>query len=309
MDYMPWAAQPSHLGGIPRRVVFTTVGALSKLWISFLNSTQVHNQQTLFNLVKSRPRGTPLLTISNHMSTLDDPLMWGLRGLPADPKLGRWCLAANDICFTNALFSYFFRLGKCIPITRGAGIYQPHMNEALDRLKEGEWLHTFPEGKVSQENKPICRLKWGVASLIARAAVPPIVLPIAHSGFEKVMPEKYWFGRRPFLPLCFKKISIVVGEPMQFDIPGLKQTAKILTGQASGALRSIQKTSTDRPYTSWALPAQEFKPGSRVTSERNGHVPEDRSVHWLYSHISEQIRTVLQELYSKAKHLNGSSES
>eukprot|EP00249_Psilotum_nudum_P013811 c24527_g1_i2 orf=196-786(-) len=141
MDYMPWAAQPSHLGGIPRRVVFTTVGALSKLWISFLNSTQVHNQQTLFNLVKSRPRGTPLLTISNHMSTLDDPLMWGLRGLPADPKLGRWCLAANDICFTNALFSYFFRLGKCIPITRGAGIYQPHMNEALDRLKEGEWVH------------------------------------------------------------------------------------------------------------------------------------------------------------------------
>ncbi|KAA8515370.1 hypothetical protein F0562_019019 [Nyssa sinensis] len=26
---------------------------------------------------------------------------------------------------------------KCIPITRGAGIYQEHMNEALDRLSDG----------------------------------------------------------------------------------------------------------------------------------------------------------------------------
>lgn len=47
-------------------------------------------------------------------------------------------------------------------------------------------LHTFPEGKVSQENQPIRRLKWGTASLIARAPVTPTVLPIVHYGFEKV---------------------------------------------------------------------------------------------------------------------------
>lgn len=49
-----------------------------------------------------------------------------------------------------------------------------------------EQLHTFPEGKVSQEIAPIRRLKWGTASLIVRAPVTPIVLPIVHSGFEKV---------------------------------------------------------------------------------------------------------------------------
>jgi monolysocardiolipin acyltransferase len=65
-------------------------------------------------------------------------------------------------------------------------------------------------------------LKWGTASLIARAAVSPIVLPIAHSGFEKVLPENYWRGRRPLVPLWMKHISIVVGEPIQFDVPGLK---------------------------------------------------------------------------------------
>lgn len=30
--------------------------------------------------------------------------------------------------------------GKCIPITRGGGIYQEHMNEALERLNDGEWV-------------------------------------------------------------------------------------------------------------------------------------------------------------------------
>jgi hypothetical protein len=47
-------------------------------------------------------------------------------------------------------------------------------------------LHSFPEGKVAQDHQPIRRLKWGTASLIVRASVTPIVLPIVHTGFEKV---------------------------------------------------------------------------------------------------------------------------
>ncbi|XP_057809326.1 N-acylphosphatidylethanolamine synthase isoform X3 [Salvia miltiorrhiza] len=157
---------------------------------------------------------------------LDDPVLWGFKGFPiTDVELGRWVLAAEDICFKNPVYSYCFRLGKCIPITRGGGIYQEHMNEALDRLANGAWLHTFPEGKVYQEDAPIRRLKWGTASLIVRAPVTPIVLPIVHRGFEQVMPENYMFGRRPPFPLGNKDIGIHIGEPIMFDIPKLKQEA------------------------------------------------------------------------------------
>nr|CAD1831282.1 unnamed protein product [Ananas comosus var. bracteatus] len=168
---------------------------------------------------------------------------------------------------------YLANLGKCIPITRGAGIYQEHMNEALEVLSAGGWLHTFPEGKVSQEIAPIRRLKWGTASLIVRAPVTPIVLPIVHSGFEKVMPEKSFFGRRPPLPLCGKNIQIIVGEPMDFDLQGLRRTAVTMS----------QESSTFRSYGWPSLPPD----GLNEAAQR-----------WLYINISDRIRTVMERLRS-----------
>ncbi|KAL2551189.1 N-acylphosphatidylethanolamine synthase [Forsythia ovata] len=269
MKTMQWAAKAEHLGGIPRKMIFIAVGAFAKAVSNLFNTTTVHNADTLIRHVRSRPPGVPLLTVSNHMSTLDDPVMWGFKGFPiTDAKLGRWVLAAEDICFKNMVLSYFFRLGKCIPITRGGGIYQEHMTEALDRLSDGAWLHTFPEGKVCQENAPIRRLKWGTASLIARAPVTPIVLPIVHHGFEKVMPEKYMFGRRSPLPLCNRDIRIVIGEPMEFDIPKLKKMAVDMSNDLS------------------------FSP----VGWPNTCGLDEAAQRYLYTGISNQIRTVMERL-------------
>lgn len=44
---------------------------------------------------------------------------------------------------TDCKFALVLNVGKCIPITRGAGIYQPHMGEALERLNEGNWVSKF----------------------------------------------------------------------------------------------------------------------------------------------------------------------
>lgn len=274
---MESAASGNHLGGVPRKVVIAAVGCFAKAVANLINTTTVHNADTLLRLVTSRPPGIPLITVSNHMSTLDDPVMWGFKGFPTcDPKLARWVLAAEDICFKNTAFSYFFRLGKCIPITRGGGIYQEHMNEAVERLSNGAWLHTFPEGKVCQEDASIRRLKWGTASLIARAPVTPIVLPIIHHGFEKVMPEDYMFGRRPPFPLCNRKISIAVGDPMEFDLPALRQMA-LLSSECPSS-----HTGSQWPKT--------VQGGLDEAAQR-----------YLYTTISDQIRTAMEKLRSFCK--------
>ncbi|KAL8125333.1 N-acylphosphatidylethanolamine synthase [Apium graveolens] len=273
--HMEWAGSSKHMRGVPRKIVIGAVGLFAKTVANLLNTTRLHNSNTLFRLLRSRPPGVPLITVSNHMSTLDDPVMWGFQGFPTcDAGFARWALAAHDICFNNTLLSYFFRLGKCIPITRGGGIYQEHMNEALDRLSDGEWLHTFPEGKVCQEDAPIRRLKWGTASLIARSPVTPIVLPIVHRGFEKVMPEDYFFGRRPLFPLCNKKVEIIVGDPIEFNIPKMKEMAISLS------------RNTSLPLIGWPSTVDGI---------------DEPAQRYLYTTISDQIRTDMERLRSLSK--------
>ncbi|KAH7566123.1 hypothetical protein JRO89_XS08G0095000 [Xanthoceras sorbifolium] len=219
---MEWAGREKHTGGIPRKLIFMAVGAFAKAVSNLLNTTSVHNADTLIRLVRSRPSGVPLITVSNHMSTLDDPVMWGFKGFPtSDANLARW-------------------------------------------------LHTFPEGKVTQEDAPIRRLKWGTASLIVRAPVTPIVLPIIHHGFEEVMPENFMFNRRPPFPLCNKSINIVVGEPIEFDLP--KMRAKAISMSCDPSL----------PSRGW--------PSTSPCGL------DEAAQKWLYSSISEQIRTVMESL-------------
>ncbi|XP_010537712.1 PREDICTED: N-acylphosphatidylethanolamine synthase isoform X2 [Tarenaya hassleriana] len=226
-------------------------------------------------------------------SLLDDPVMWGaFKGSPFfDPDFARWVLAAEDICFKNPVYSYIFRIGKCIPITRGGGIFQEHMNEALERLKDGAWLHTFPEGKVFQEDFPIRRLKWGTASLIARCPVTPIVLPIIHRGFEEVMPENYFRGKRPPVPLCGKNICIVIGQPIEFDLPEMVDSAV-------SASRLLDISSLPTPETKWPLVTVG---GSRTSREL-----DEASQRCLYAAISEKIQTAMEKLRLFAKRCSSS---
>ncbi|KAH1043800.1 hypothetical protein GLYMA_09G195000v4 [Glycine max] len=237
---MEWAARAEHLRGIPRKLVIAAVGGFAKTVSSFLNTADVHNGDTLLRLVRSRPHRVPLITVSNHMSTLDDPVMWGFKGFPIfDTNLARWVLAAEDICFRNALYSYIFR------------------------------LHTFPEGKVYQEDAPIRQLKWGTASLIVRAPITPIVLPIVHHGFHEVMPENYMFGKRPPIPLWNKKIHIVIGDPIEFDLPAMRQKA------------ISQSRNESFPTIGWP-------------STPDGL--DEAAQRYLYTTISEQIRAAMERL-------------
>lgn len=110
----------------------------------------------------------PIISVANHISCVDDPLVWGPRFWePVLVKRGmRWVLAADNICFTNRLSTWFFSLGQGIPIHRGSGVHQEGIRFATRILDKGGWVHVFPEGKVHQDGK-LHPFKWGKRCICA----------------------------------------------------------------------------------------------------------------------------------------------
>ncbi|GAQ89888.1 lysoglycerophospholipid O-acyltransferase [Klebsormidium nitens] len=311
-------------GGLSRRMVLGVIGSLAALWVQGFNRSRVVNREGLLRAVRERPAGVPLISCSNHMSTLDDPLMWGARGLPRfNPANTRWVLTAEDICFTNPVYAYFFRLGQCIPIRRGAGVHHEYVLEVLARINRGEWVHTFPEGKIQQELGPLPRLKWGIGSLIARASTPPIVLPVCHSGFQQMLPQKTTFlgiqSGRPKLPLVGKNVTIVVGDLLEFDVPALKKEAESAVARAKAegkafpweaAVGEAESASVTRPgegqrgIEESITPRASNKATASTAQATLPLMPEDNATKWLYAEISERIRVKMEELAFEAHRLN-----
>ncbi|KAI9837721.1 MAG: hypothetical protein M1819_006655 [Sarea resinae] len=125
-----------------------TTGLISKVFLFGLNKTELHGLDGFRDLlderrdVQGRQRG--LITVSNHVSVVDDPLIWG--ALPLQNMLSpdnlRWGLGSYDICFTNNALSTFFSTGQVLPTHRAAhskfgGLFQPTITEAIRLLCRG----------------------------------------------------------------------------------------------------------------------------------------------------------------------------
>ncbi|XP_037949123.1 tafazzin homolog isoform X2 [Teleopsis dalmanni] len=204
---------PSKLWYIVSQIAVTAVGLFSKFVLAFMNRTVVYNKDRLINLVAKRPKGVPLVTVSNHHSCFDDPGLWGV--LPVKYVCNtfkiRWSMAAHDICFTNKLHSYFFMYGKCIPVVRGIGVYQDAVNLCIQKCALGHWVHVFPEGKVNM-TKDEMRLKWGVGRIIYESPRIPIILPMWHEGMDEVLPNV-----EPYVLKWRKKVTLNIGQPIDLN--------------------------------------------------------------------------------------------
>ncbi|XXG96472.1 negative regulator of the PHO system [Hypoxylon texense] len=95
--------------------------------------------------VEKRQRG--LITVSNHVSVLDDPIMWGVLPLKYgfNPSNHRWGLGAHDICFKNKpprFLASFFYSGQVLPTHRSK--YSPHGGPFQPTIPQAIRLLSYP---------------------------------------------------------------------------------------------------------------------------------------------------------------------
>ena len=191
---------------IRTRMAFASAALMSKLYLNIFNKQVVVRNRETFLKAVNRPAGRPLITISNHTSGVDDPILWTalfgnnhlLRTVFSNQSsVKRWTLGAEEICFKNNLMSAYCTAGRIIPVRRGLGIHQPAMERALRIIRAGDWLHIFVEGKIS--NTPdtlLTPIRWGIGRLVMECCPPPWILPIVHLGMERVVTQGNWWPRR-----------------------------------------------------------------------------------------------------------------
>lgn len=205
----------SHVVRLLQAVAIPIIGNVCHAFMHSFNQTEVYGVEKLTNAVLHRPQGQALITVSNHVASMDDPLVLAAM-LPPRVLLHanflRWTLCATDRCFTNAATSAFFRCVKVLPLARGSGVYQKGIDLAVEKLKEGDWVHIFPEGSRSRDGgKTVGGAKRGIGRLVLDAGKIPLVVPFVHSGMQEVMPIGSKF------PSIKKKVIVLVGNPIKVD--------------------------------------------------------------------------------------------
>ncbi|KAI1201286.1 acyltransferase [Nemania serpens] len=247
---------------LPRRVASSLImgltASLSRVFLYSLNSVEVTGLRGFLDILDKRKdtdkRQRGLLTVCNHISVSDDPLMWGV--LPVryafNPSNHRWGLGAHDICFKNDLFGAFFSAGQVLPTHRlqhspSGGLFQHTTAQAIRLLSSRpfaepvpsggvapdevadipglppvyaqdrhSWVHVFPEACVHQHPKMFMRyFKWGVSRMILESEPMPDVLPIFIDGTQRMMPEDRGWPRP--VPRFGVRLRIAFGEPLDTE--------------------------------------------------------------------------------------------
>lgn len=125
------------IGTIVRYLNICFVNIVMVILFRILNQLKIIRGDLLWKYLFKRDNDRPLLTISNHMSMLDDP---GLMGaiLPYwrfKPDQLRWSLCTEDFFFIgNGKMVPMFAGGNALPLDRSGSLEQPMFKYFLDKV-------------------------------------------------------------------------------------------------------------------------------------------------------------------------------
>lgn len=209
-------------------LIARTVITGSRFITRVMNRLDIEGREHLDSLRERAGRG--LLTISNHVSLYDDPLLTSNFARMSYDKI-RWVGADALNFFGSGRKAWFFGSGRVVPIVRGGGINQPGMQFLRDRLAEGEWVHMFPEGGRTRdpEGRMMPEFKNGIGWLIAQAK--PLVLPFYHHGMMGILPVGAG------IPRPGNRVRVVFNEPVDCNSDWIDETCARRTGDRTDGPR------------------------------------------------------------------------
>ncbi|KAK3692945.1 hypothetical protein B0T22DRAFT_31592 [Podospora appendiculata] len=144
---LPWRISSSLLMGM--------TGLVSKVYLYGLSGVEVTGLAKFLSVLEARrdpeKRQRGLITVCNHISVVDDPLVWGVLPISHvfDPSNLRWTLGAHDICFKNKFLADFFTCGQVLPAHRQkhsefGGLFQPSITQAIRLLSSQPYSSHAP---------------------------------------------------------------------------------------------------------------------------------------------------------------------
>lgn len=153
---------------------------------------------------KSTETSRGVILAGNHTGVLDPAIIEMAYNRPVSFLMASWMQKIPGIGFLAKRF-------KAIPVLRKGAASKNNLIQALDKtvdkLKSGEAVCIFPEGKPTRDGN-ISRFKKGVAYLHKKSKAP--VIPFAiHGGFEAWPSEK----RLPKGLPTFRNLTISFGKP------------------------------------------------------------------------------------------------
>ena len=226
-------------------VTIGTVGPVCRLFVRGANHLHVHDGHHLERSL-ARPVGTGLLSVCNHIATIDDPhllaavvparlllrgaaeMRWAVCGdalrpqlppSPADALTPPPPVSGHDVCFREgSMLKNWAEASKALPIVRGAGIWQKELDPIIAKLQQGDWVHYFPEGKIRQDGR-IHPFRRGVGRLVASVEEPQRlqVLPFYHVGLDRVQPTTPGSTSILSRPQLGTHIHVIFGEPVDLS--------------------------------------------------------------------------------------------